>query len=92
MKGTQEKERLRLRDDGNYEFSTAEKNWIPAIRNVPEIDGMVPAGGKRTEKGQETFRNGSYGGGNAELWSGGLCAGDADGGVPAEDTQFYRAG
>lgn len=25
MKGTQEKERLRLRDDGNYEFSTAEK-------------------------------------------------------------------
>ena len=50
MKGTQEKERLRLRDDGNYEFSTAEKNWIPAIRNVPEIDGMVPAGGKNRER------------------------------------------
>ena len=53
MKGTQEKERLRLRDDGNYEFSTAEKNWIPAIRNVPEIDGMVPAGGKEQRKGRK---------------------------------------
>lgn len=52
MKGTQEKERLRLRDDGNYEFSTAEK-LIPAIRNVPEIDGMVPAGGKEQRKGRK---------------------------------------
>lgn len=53
MKGTQEKAWLRLRDDGNYEFSTAEKNWIPAIRNVPEIDGMIPDGREEQGKGRE---------------------------------------